>query len=1364
MLNSRRLVSLALSCLCALSTVAAHALSVAPVTQVTPAAAGPITFPSTAVGGGSNTVAVSLLINQSGTLTITAPSSANGHVEFTVGTVSGTGCTTDGVTTVVAATTCNFNVTFTPYYPGQRSVPLAVTLGGQVYTFGLTGYATGPLARLDPTYLATLTGAAGTTSTTASPDNVPYGSGILYQEYGVYADSSNNVYIADQGHNRIRLVYQSANPQLACMIIMESPTTFGLSSSATSCAGATSQPTVGDIYTIAGTGTTTVANNAGGVAATSVGVETIGVTVDTNGNVYIFDSHDFVRVVYQGGANIACLIQIENPTLFGMTAGVTSCATATSQPVPGYLYNLAGNGTAGYTGDGGIATSGELYSPTDGFVDAMGDVFFTTFNGSTSALTTANGHIRVIYNGGTAAAQLISVENSGITPVIGDIYTVGGGPAATVFGGDGTLATSSTAGILTSYALKGDQYGNLYFTDKTYSTGVPLASTRVRVIYNGTVANPNPLANLIYLENQSGTVSGLNLANAAAVQPGYIYTIAGSKGSLIASGAPYGTAAPITAFSVTSNVATITTALGATPGLIVGQPVTISGLSIGTYLNNAMPNEWIITSVSSTGFTFNVTQANVATTTDSGAWAVQPLDGVLASASYFIGGYGLVLDPAGDIIVSDRFGYTVRRISAATGIISTIGGQGVNTQTIVSGFAIGSGAGRFWSPWGLAVDSAGGFYVGDEAANRVRILEASDSSTVPMTVPASATNVNSGVVGYIETNVGTPGSTLTITTDNAGGYPFGYLGPVPSTSFPGINQCQATSTLVTTSITSNVPLSAGSSCQLGVAMDATSAGTFTAGATTTDNSLNVTGNVHTMYLTGTVSGVMTTLTSNPVAPYAGSPTQLIATLVNGSTPVTCGTVSFSITGGTSLGSATLDPVLGTATITTSLLVAPTTSITTVYAGSTTGASCSNALFTPSTSVTVLTVSAKPVPVVTITAAPTAINAGGSTLLTATVTATSGTPTGSVTITTKIGTGTATTVCSTTTLANTGIFTCSPTTLVQGTNVISASYGGDNNFAGASTTTSATVVVTGLPTTTTLTVLPVSANLNQTVTMTATVSGLQTSPALSGGSVTFKDTFTPTTGTGATLTYGPVAVNTTTNQAVYTSSTLAAGTHVIVATFANDSYYATSVSVSSGVTVVAPGFYVTLVSANGTAVPVTTPATTYAGIAVQQGLNGLVTFSIQSVGGYTGTVTPLCDLNGTSVSGLPIAPLPATMGCLYAPANFVFTSNTTSTETVAITTQKLIAANRTANPILAVLLLPGAGLALFSLRRRSALKTWQRLALFCLIFIGGAMAVGGLSGCGNGVSLTPKNSYLVPITFSDGTTTVPFMITVTVIGN
>jgi len=1340
MLNCRRLIStLALTCLCALTTLSAHAVSTAPVTQVLPAAAGPITFATTATGGGSATVAVSLLINQSGTLTITAPASANGHVEFTVGTISGTGCVTDGVTTVAAATTCNFNVTFAPYYPGQRAEPLAVTLGGQVYSFGMTGYATGPLARLDPTYLATLTGQAGTTSTTASPDNVAYGSGVIYTPYDIFADSSNNVYIADEGHDRIRLVYQSANPQLACLIIMESPTTFGLSAGATSCAGATSQPTVGDIYTIAGTGTSTVANNAGGVLATAVGMETNGVTVDVAGNVYVFDDHSFVRVVYQGGANTACLIQ-----MFGMSVGVTSCATATSQPIPGYIYNIAGNGTAGQTDNLVLGTSGEVINPSAGAVDAMGDVYFTSFSASTA---TPNGRICVIYNGGAAAAQLILAEDGGVAPVIGDVYFVGGN--TNTEGGDGTLATSSSVGILTSYSIKVDQYDNVYFADKTYSTGAPLATARVRVIYNGTVASPNPLANLIYLENASGTTSGLNLANAAAVLPGYIYTIAGSRGTLIASAAPFGTASPITAFSITNNVATITAPIavisGTTiPGLAVGQPVTISGLSTGTYLNNAMPSEWIITSVSSTGFTFNVTHANVATTTDAGAWAVQPLDGVLASASYFGAPYGVALDPAGDIVVADRFHYTVRRISAVTGYINTIGGQGVNTDTIVSGLAVGAGAGRFWSPWGLTMDSAGGFYVGDEAANRIRILEAAPSATYPLTL-GGASNTTSGVVGYIETNVGTPGSTLTITTDNTAS-PFGFLSPIAVTSFQGISECQTASTLTTKSITSNVSLASGTSCQIGTSMDATNAGTYTGTATTTDNSLNATGTVHTMYLTGTETGVTITVATNPASLFAGNSAVLTATLVNGTTPVTSGSVSFSITGGASLGSATLDPTLGTASVTIpgADLTTGTISITVTYPGAT-GV---NTLFVPATLVASLTVASKPVPTITISANPTAINAGNSTTLTATVTAASGTPTGTVTITTKIGTGTATTVCSTTTLAASGIFSCSVTTLASGTNVISATYGGDGTFSSASTTTSATVVVTALPTTTTISASPTAANLNQPVTLTGTVTGLTTAGPYTG-SITFKDTVT-------NVSYGPVAVNAG-GVATYTIPALSAITHTFTATYAGDPIYGTSTSATAATVVVTgPSFLVTFTTANGTPVPVTTPPTTSVGIAVPSGSNGAVVYTVQTVGGYTGTITPSCNLAS--------AGLPAEITCTYAPASFVITANSTSTETITLLTRKLSSSNRTSNPILAVFLLPGAGLALFGLRRRAALKAWQRLVLLALIFAGGAMAVGGLSGCGNGLNNSPVGSFQVPVTFTDGTTTISLPITLTVTGS
>jgi len=67
----------------------------------------------------------------------------------------------------------------------------------------------------------------------------------------------------------------------------------------------------------------------------------------------------------------------------------------------------------------------------------------------------------------------------------------------------------------------------------------------------------------------------------------------------------------ITGFSISNNVATIT----ATNSLTVGQQVTIAGLTAGTYLNN---QTLTVLSASSTQFTAAFTNANVASTTDSG--------------------------------------------------------------------------------------------------------------------------------------------------------------------------------------------------------------------------------------------------------------------------------------------------------------------------------------------------------------------------------------------------------------------------------------------------------------------------------------------------------------------------------------------------------------------------------------------------------------------------------------------------------------------------------------------------------------------------------------------------------------------------
>jgi len=969
MLNRRSIVSVAASALFVLSAVAAHAAAI-PVTQVSPTSTGPIVFPTAAVGGGASTVTAQFLLGVSGTLTITAPVSAGNHQEFVIGTI--TGCTANGTTQVAAGSTCTVPITFQPYYPGQRSQPLAVTFSGQVYSFGLTGPATGPQARLDPTNITTLIGAAGTTSTTPSPDGVAIASGIVYGPQGLTTDSSNNVYIADNLHGRVRVAYQSANPQLACLIITEAPTMFGLTAGANTCVGATSQPIVGDVYTIAGSGVTTY--SADNVLATSTGMSMTGVQVDAAGNVFLADQgNGRVRVVYQGGANIACLIVTENPTMFGLTTGSNTCVGATSQPTQGFVYTLAGvSTTQAYSGDGAIAFAAQLDNPQELAIDSAGDIFIATFY--TSLTPTIGGHVRVIYNGGAAAAQLIKVTNPTVTtPTAGFIYTVAGN--LTTEGGDGTLATSATAGILAIYSLHIDAYDNLYIADKTYgSTGLPLAVDRIRVVYNGTVASPNPLATLISIENPT------TVPTAASVQPGFIYTVAGSSGT---------TAAALTT------------------------------------------------------------------------------DGVLATASKFAGTYGVALDPAGDIIVSDRLNYTIRRISAATGLISTIAGWPSAAQGIASGSAQPSpgnvfvtGYGQLWGPWGIAVDSAGGLYTADEGANRIRVISSTTSTTYPLLLtPTVATGVTTAISPFIETNIGTPGSTLSIASDFVQTI-FGFMSPANA---PGISECNPTSTTAPqqgVTFTTPVNLASGASCSFGLVATPTNGGVTAGNADIIDNSVNLSGSGHLMDASVTATGVLIVLSTNPTNITGGNPTVLTATLTTTTTsaPVTSGTVVFSITGGATLGTATVGST-GIVSITTSLLVAPTTSITvSYYAGP---------VAPPPTAslVTVLTVSAKPATSITLATSSAAVNLGQSFTLTATVTSptSSGAFTGTVTFTQTQGT-TVTTL-GTAAVNSTGVATLlvatgtTPPALPAGSYKMNASYGSDIVYANSSTTTSVTVVVT-----------------------------------------------------------------------------------------------------------------------------------------------------------------------------------------------------------------------------------------------------------------------------------------------------------------
>jgi Bacterial Ig-like domain (group 3)/NHL repeat len=82
---------------------------------------------------------------------------------------------------------------------------------------------------------------------------------------------------------------------------------------------------------------------------------------------------------------------------------------------------------------------------------------------------------------------------------------------------------------------------------------------------------------------------------------------------------------------------------------------------------------------------------------------------------------GLALDAAGNIFLSDTHNHRIRRIDAATGIITTIAGTGSQTFT---GDSIPATAAALALPRGISIDGNGDIYLADNANHRIRRIAA----------------------------------------------------------------------------------------------------------------------------------------------------------------------------------------------------------------------------------------------------------------------------------------------------------------------------------------------------------------------------------------------------------------------------------------------------------------------------------------------------------------------------------------------------------------------------------------------------------------------------------------------------------------
>jgi hypothetical protein len=256
---------------------------------------------------------------------------------------------------------------------------------------------------------------AGNGTAGYSGDGGPATKAELRLQQGVTVDAAGNLVIPDTGNQRIRVVASRTG------------TFYG-------------QPmTAGDIYTVAGDGTSGFSGDSG--PATKAELQyPAGVSVDAAGNLLIADSYNQrIRVVAS-----------RTGTFYGqpMTAGD--------------IYTVAGDGTAGYSGDGGPATSAGLFYPRGVTVDAAGNLVIAD-NDSL--------RIRVVAaSSGTFYGQPMTA---------GDIYTVAGDGTAG-YSGDGGPATS--AEVAYPQAVTVDAAGNLAIAD-TFNNRVRVVAARTGTFY-----------------------------------------------------------------------------------------------------------------------------------------------------------------------------------------------------------------------------------------------------------------------------------------------------------------------------------------------------------------------------------------------------------------------------------------------------------------------------------------------------------------------------------------------------------------------------------------------------------------------------------------------------------------------------------------------------------------------------------------------------------------------------------------------------------------------------------------------------------------------------------------------------------------
>jgi len=496
----------------------------------------------------------------------------------------------------------------------------------------------------------------------AGPNNLPALKSSLGSPAAVDIDSAGNIYVADLYSERVFRVDTTGNVTLvagngshgglsgysgeggpALSANLTYPTGVAVDrfsnifiADRTSCAIREVSAKTGDISTIAGTGTCWYSGD-GGPATSATLNDPSGVAVDSSGNLFIADTDN-------------CLVREVSAS-----TGIISTLAGTPPDTTGLLH-------CGYAGDGGLATSAKLGFPNGLAVDGSGDILIAD---------TTSCAIRKI---STAASTISTVAGTG----------------SCGYSGDGAAATS--AQLSQPYGVAVDRSGNIFIADTSNCVIREVSSANSQI---STVAG-NDSAGCGYSgDGTLATSSQLNQPYGVAVDRSDDIFIADYNNSVIR--------------EVSASTGSISTVAGvAVPDLNhMGQMIGLPAYSGDGYL---------------------ATDAEFAFLNDT---------------PY---GAGLATDRSGNVFVADTANNAVRKISASTGIITTVAGNGLIGY---SGDGGPASSAQLFYPRDVAVDGSGNIFIMDTGNCVIRKVTATTGiiSTVAGTLPDSSGHYFCGYSG-----------------------------------------------------------------------------------------------------------------------------------------------------------------------------------------------------------------------------------------------------------------------------------------------------------------------------------------------------------------------------------------------------------------------------------------------------------------------------------------------------------------------------------------------------------------------------------------------------------------------------------------